>query len=250
MSGTDAPPPPDTPARPPPPTPEQIAASQAAQSAGTGPGDPGAAAASAPSATPAPATTTTFPPTPAAEIPPARIAAVAGEAVAPLSHGDLLLGRTTDAVGGPLAPPTPQPIANIDATPAAQLDPWSAKVRARVMISTVQKWLAANPHPLEGDDAAVANFLKQLEARRLARMTATDLGQTIEPDAIDVAKSGPSPELYALADIAEQTATLVQAYRSLLAAKHIEVPADIQALSDELGSKVQAVGAMPAKAAA
>lgn len=192
-----------------------------------------------------------------AEVPPARVAATAGEVLTARDYNDYMLGRGGVTPGsGATAPanvhhaamtvPLTQvgPVAfEAASVPAASLSKENAQVRARVMIASLQDWLAANPHEFTGIEAAVTNFFKELETRRLARITAGDLGREEPPDEIDDATSAPSPEYYQLSDVCDQALSLIAAYDDFLAGKGLEVPPEIVEISDGLKATATEIAA-------
>jgi|SRR5215831_7879575 len=234
MSGTDPNAPPQTaPATEPPPPAESVPPGEHPQGADAGSGGAGYGQ---------PTAEQEVGENPDPSIPAARTASTAGEYVNPANYNDAMLGRPTDAVGGPVAPPAPPPVMDLSATPAAQLSAEGAQSRATAMVGSLKQWMVANPHALKGEAAVVSDFLRDLETKRMARATAESLGRDEGPDeTAEHESSGPPPEYYHLADMADQVLNLCDKVEAWATANNYEVPQEIQQLATDLKSKAQSV---------
>lgn len=183
-------------------------------------------------------------------IPPARIAQVAGVVLGAGDY-DWDKGRSSDGVGGRVsnasmtdAQQASQRVAfEAAAIPAAQLDPATARAKLAVMIGTLSAWVAANPHSLEGESAAVAQFFRDLQTRRLARANAVALGRTLTPDEIEDAKYAPPPEFYAFSQAANEFLTMSDAYEGALQKAGVTLDPTTRGRFDDVRSGLRAYAA-------
>lgn len=253
MSGlANAPPPPSTPNRPPGATPAAENAASSAQSDSTDPTDEASAnrspsvrsdrAAEDGGATDQAASDTgpvlALRPGDVGYAPPARVANVAGDVLKPEHYG-WDPGRSSTNMRGmvPLAMPAPayETVTNdTQIVPPSMLTAPTANARLAKMIGDMSAWVHDFPHLAHGKSAVVLRFFRDLEARSVARGTASHLGRSYEPDAIDQAYFVPPVEYFRLRHLAEQMTVMHGIYTAALSAQGVSVSEQDQATVDKI----------------
>lgn len=159
------------------------------------------------------------------QIPPARIAHPAGEVVhdtgfdpGPASRGGLAMPQQQ----------APHPItARPSLTDAAQAQSQFAKI-----VGDLKSWVLDNPHGLRGEAAHLANFVRALVDRQMARATAEVHGQQITEDEIDTAQNLPPAEAYVLRDLAQKLINMHDLYEGVAKGSSLVLKDEVRAEID------------------
>jgi hypothetical protein len=158
---------------------------------------------------------------------PARVAQPAGMVLRP-EHYDYNPGaqsrRTVD-----LAMPAPAYETVTSDTlrnSPSQMTQVAATSAFRKITGDFRNWIQDFPHPVTGELAVVAQFFRDLNARRQSRNMAVTLGREVPEDGVDKAKFVPPPEYFQLRQMAASAMHIVSIYeQALLDAGATLVPA-------------------------
>jgi hypothetical protein len=99
----------------------------------------------------------------------------------------------------------PTMVAGINIPPPREMTEQNAMAAWGKMIADTKRWAAGYPYPLQGEQAHVLAFYRELESRTRMRLDAINLGRPVDPDQIDETAHVPPPEFFQLRDLARQT---------------------------------------------
>ncbi len=178
-------------------------------------------------------------PPPAAH-PPARIAGVAGDPFVPLDYDPGRRGRPMDRIQTIAVPiragDTADPVGPRGSRLRAPADLDSGQFKATVarISATMKQWVANVPHQLEGEEAAVVAFFRQLNTRDRTRLEAQQMAGGTGDDAIEAATHLPPPEAHVLTMVREQVRQVLDAQEGALKAAGLSLTGSDQLRVDEL----------------
>lgn len=174
--------------------------------------------------------------------PPARIAPETGV----LTHADLGWNPGKDhamtATGNvPLAMPAPAPVGveNDQGARPSTLGAAAANAQLSAKVGAMMEWIHDFPYEAQGVNAVVVQTFRDIKARQSARGTASALGRTVDPDAVDQAKSTPPSEFFTLRHLAQQLLVVQEIYDSALHSVGSQLGNEDQAKIDQIKGEFQ-----------